>query len=142
MRLKPANAARLTMTQTCPSAYRLPDLHSLCPWVASFNPHHAEVAAASARWTLRYVGDIINDTARLAHFDQGYTELLCAWVYPYASADTLRVCCDLINLVYAVDELSDEQSGEDARSTVETLLHTFQEPTYNDGSVLCRMAIE
>lgn len=128
---------------TCtPNTYRLPDLHATCAWKSEFNPHHAEVLQASIQWALSYAYDIVKAPERLRHFESGQSELLCSWVYPYAAADKLRLCFDLVNLVYIVDEASDDQDGDTARETVRIVLRAMTDPAYENDAPMCRMSRE
>ena len=125
-----------------PCSYRLPDLLSLCPWEAPFNPHHEEAAAASSRWVLSYAPRVIEASDRLAFFEERGSELLCAWVFPYTGPEELRTCCDFINLTYIIDEVSDRQGGKAAKSMAAIVSNAMQDDAYDDGSVLCKMTKE
>lgn len=131
-----------TMSSPTPHSYRLPDLHFLCPWKASFNPHHGEAATASSEWVLSYAQSAIGSGDRLEFFQQKGSKLLAAWAYPYAGPEQLRTCCDFINLTYVIDEASDRQDGKDARSTAVTVLNTMKDNAYDDGTILCSMTKE
>lgn len=122
-----------------PRTYRLPDLHSICHWKASFNPHYDEARAASSAWVLSYN---VFTGKKLEFFKQGGSELLCAWAYPYAGVEQLRTACDFVNLLFTIDEISDEQSGKDAVDTGLIVLNTMKDDKYDDGSVLCKMTKE
>ncbi|KAF9060477.1 isoprenoid synthase domain-containing protein [Rhodocollybia butyracea] len=117
--------------------FTLPDL---IPVVSSLktgtNPHYKEAGAESAEWINSY--NVFTDS-RKAFFVQGCNELLVALTYPYAGYDQFRTCCDFVNLLFVVDEVSDEQNGEDARATGETLLNAMRDPEYDDGSTLCQI---
>lgn len=69
-------------------------------------------------------------------------KLLASYMYPYASYNAFRTCCDFINLLFAIDEISDDQSGKDARATGEIYLNTMRDSEWTDGSVLARMTQE
>lgn len=125
-----------------PQSYRLPDLHQLCPWRASFNPHYEEAATASSKWVLSYVYNAVESGEKLEFFERGGSELLCAYAYPYAAPEELRTCCDFVNLLFTIDEVSDRQDGKDAKFTAATVLNTMRDDSYDDGTVLCRMTKE
>ena len=61
-----------------------------------------------------------------AHFIQSSTELLVSYVYPYAGYEEFRTCCDLINLLFVVDEISDDQDADGVRETGEIFLTTMR----------------
>ena len=120
-------------------SYRLPDLHSVCPWTATVNPHYEEARAASAEWVLSYN---CFTGKKLEFFKQGGSELLCGWVYPYTGAEQLRTACDFVNLLFTIDEISDEQSGQGAKATGAVFLNTLKDDDFDDGSKLCKMTKE
>ena len=45
--------------------------------------------------------------------------LLAAYAYPYAPYKKFRQCCDLINMLYMMDDITDYQTEEEARKTME-----------------------
>ncbi|GJE85104.1 terpenoid synthase [Phanerochaete sordida] len=121
---------------TSSPSYRLPDLHSISTFTARFNVHHDEAAASSREWYLSY-----NPLTgkRLEFFKEGGSELLCAWAYPYAGLQHLRTACDFVNLLFTIDEITDDQSGPDALATGMCFLNTLKDDNFDDGSVLCQM---
>lgn len=128
-----------TMAET----FRLPDLLAMSPWqTGPVNPHLEDEGKASMQWALGYVYDIVKTKHRLEFFEKGQGGLLCAWVYPYASADKFRICCDIMYLVFAVDEFTDVQGGGDAQATMDSVIATFSEDSHDDDSALCLMTRE
>ncbi len=129
---------------TTPSnIYTLPDLHSMCPWRASLNPHHAAAAAASSAWVLSYdIFQLISDEKKHDFFIKRGSELLCAYAYPYAAQEMLRTACDFVNLLFTIDEVSDEQDGAGAQKTAQIVLCALSDESYDDDSVLCTMTKE
>lgn len=124
---------------TAPKTYALPDLAAVCTWKAAFNPHHDEAAAASSKWVL---GFGLFKGKKLEFFREGGSELLCSYVYYYADVEKLRTACDFVNLLFTVDEISDEQNARDARKTGDVVLNALKDENYDDGSPLCRMTKE
>ena len=123
-----------------PSYYILPDLFSLSTaFHDATNPFWKRASAESRRWVNSYA--VFADRRR-AFFFQGQSELLSSHCYPYAGYEEFRTCCDLINLLFVIDELSDEQDYGDARQTGDIFLHVMQDPTWSDGSKLARMTAE
>ena len=122
-----------------PKSYRLPNLHALCPYQASINPHYEKVAKASAQWVLSF--NVINGK-KLEFFREKNSQLLCAWTYPCAEPEKLRICCDFTNLLFAVDSISDDQNTEDAYHTGRIIVNTVKDDKFDDGSVLCKMTKE
>ena len=124
---------------TCTTSFVLPDLHSVTPFKGSFNPHYIEASAESSEWINSY--RVLSDKKR-AFFLQGGSELLCAHAYPYADYEQFRTTCDFVNLLFVVDEVSDEQNGTDARSTGRVYLQAMCDPDWDDGSKLSKMTKE
>ncbi|KAJ3553945.1 hypothetical protein NM688_g3358 [Phlebia brevispora] len=120
-------------------SYVLPDLHAICKWKSAFNPHHDEAAAQSSAWVLSFN---MFHGKKLQFFIEGGSELLCSYVYHYTGLDQLRTACDFVNLLFTIDEISDEQNGEDAHKTGDIVLNALKDPNYDDGSALCRMTKE
>ncbi|KAL1697045.1 isoprenoid synthase domain-containing protein [Schizophyllum commune] len=69
-------------------------------------------------------------------------ELLVSHCYPYAGYEEFRTCCDFVNLLFVVDEVSDEQSGHDARETGNVYLRTMHGSTVDEGTTLYQMTKE
>lgn len=124
---------------TSPRHFVLPDLLSLCPFQPMTNTHYIRGAAESRAWINAY--DVFTDKKR-AFFVQGCNELLVSYTYPYAGYETFRTCCDFVNLLFVVDEVSDEQNGADARHTGEISLNVMRNPSWDDGSKLAKMTRE
>ncbi|KAI0360074.1 terpenoid synthase [Trametes cingulata] len=121
------------------SSFVLPDLHAVTPFKGSFNPFYVEAAAESSEWVNSY--RILSDRKR-AFFLQGGSELLCAHAYPYADHERLRTTCDFVNLLFTVDEISDDQNGKDAHGTGLIFYNSMRDQDYDDGTTLCKMTKE
>lgn len=117
-------------------SFTLPDLLAICPLQGRTNPHYEAAAAESSAWVLSFN---VFSNRKQDFFVSGGSELLCSHAYPYAGHEELRTCCDFVNLLFTVDEISDEQNGQDAYKTGLVLLKSLRDPEYNDGSVLCTM---
>ncbi|KAI0307215.1 terpenoid synthase [Multifurca ochricompacta] len=122
------------------SSYILPDLFSLSTTFRdATNPFWKRASAESRRWVNSYA--VFADRRR-AFFFQGQSELLSSHCYPYAGYEQFRTCCDLVNLLFVIDELSDEQCYGDARHTGDIFLRVMRDPTWSDGSKLARMTTD
>ncbi|KAK1219384.1 Sesquiterpene synthase 10 [Marasmius sp. AFHP31] len=119
------------MPMRLPRQFLLPDLLAICPLKGSFNPHYRDAAAESSDWINSY--NVFTDRKR-AYFVQGCNELLVAHCYPYASFECFRTCCDFVNLLFVVDEVSDEQNGRDAAVTGNIFLEAMRDPEYRNSS--------
>ncbi|KZT28204.1 terpenoid synthase [Neolentinus lepideus HHB14362 ss-1] len=118
---------------------RLPDLFAVCPFKGSTNPHYAEVRRESSDWVVKHSAVT---GKQLQHILMGNVELLASYMYPLADRDRFRTCCDFINLLYAIDEISDVQSSEDARKTGFVCLNAMKDDKWDDGSALAKMSKE
>ncbi|KAH9945295.1 terpenoid synthase [Epithele typhae] len=122
-----------------PTQFTLPNLYAMCPLEGSTSEHYEKAAAESRAWVNNYH---LFKGAKLAFFLQGNNELLVSHTYPYAPFAQFRTCCDFVNLLFVVDEVSDEQDGIGARATGEVYLNAMRHPDWNDGSVLAKMTLE
>ncbi|EMD34166.1 hypothetical protein CERSUDRAFT_98094 [Gelatoporia subvermispora B] len=127
------------MSSTSQQQFFLPDLLSICPLKGSTNPHYTQAAAESSAWINSY--NLFTDRKR-AFFIQGSNELLVSHTYPYAGYEQFRTCCDFVNLLFVVDEVSDEQDGKDARGTGNVFLKAMCDADWDDGSPLAKMTKE
>ncbi|KAL0954655.1 hypothetical protein HGRIS_003606 [Hohenbuehelia grisea] len=118
------------------SQFVLPDLLSMCPLEGFTNPHYERAAEESRAWINSY--NVFTDRKR-AFFVQGCNELLVSHTFPYAGYEEFRTCCDLVNLLFVIDEVSDDQSGKDARATGQVFLNALGDPEWNDNSLLSRI---
>ncbi|KAL1668106.1 isoprenoid synthase domain-containing protein [Schizophyllum commune] len=118
-----------------PSHFILPDLKS--PVCALFpkatNPHYGAVSEESREWIDSFA--FFPDKKRV-QFQQCIFELLASHSYPYADYSKFRVCCDFLNLVFALDEVSDEQNGSDARETMNVYVRAMRGLTIDEGTKL------
>lgn len=132
----------MQITHTTPSreSYIIPDLLRLStPFTSSMNIHWVKAASESSAWVSRY--NVFTDQ-KLTEFVSYSLELLVAYTYPHANYDTFRTCCDFMNLVFVIDEISDVQNGEDAGITGEVYLNALRDPEWTDGSALAEMTKE
>ena len=119
-------------------SYELPDLFISCPFTFAQNKPYANLGPESAAWINSYnalPSQKQQDLARCC------ADLLVRNAYPYAAYEQLRICCDFVNLLFVVDEVSDEQNGKDARETGEKYLRTLSGLPC-DGSALSRITEE
>ncbi|EAU85540.1 hypothetical protein CC1G_06441 [Coprinopsis cinerea okayama7 len=119
--------------------FTLPDLFSICPLQDATNPWYKQAAAESRAWINSY--NIFTDRKR-AFFIQGSNELLCSHVYAYAGYEQFRTCCDFVNLLFVVDEISDDQNGQDARATGRIFVNAMRDAHWDDGSILAKITHE
>ncbi|KAF7773405.1 hypothetical protein Agabi119p4_5572 [Agaricus bisporus var. burnettii] len=122
-----------------PQQFILPDLLSSCPLEDGLNPHYREAAAESRTWINSF--NIFSNRKR-ADFIQGLNELLCSHVYCYAGYEEFRTTCDFVNVLFVVDEISDEQSGKDARATGLSYAESMRNADWDDNSVVAKITKE
>ncbi|KAF8348882.1 isoprenoid synthase domain-containing protein [Amanita rubescens] len=114
----------------------LPDLKSQCPFKGSVNPYYLDASAESRAWINSF--NVFTDRKQ-AFFIQGCNELLVSHTYPYAGYEQFRTACDFVNLLFVIDELSDDMNGADARSILHTYICALQDPDWDDGSVVAQI---
>ena len=122
-----------------PNKIVLPDLLSICSIRGSTNPHYEAAAAESRAWVKSFN---IFRGEKLAFLLNGSSELLVSHTYPYAEYEQFRTACDFVNLLFVVDEVSDDQNGKDARQTGIVYLNVMRDPAWDDGSKLAQMTRE
>ncbi|KAH8100908.1 terpenoid synthase [Cristinia sonorae] len=119
-----------------PTSFTVPDLHAVCPFKGSTNPHYAKASEESSKWIASFK---LLSEEKLAFFKKSGAELLCSHVYCYTGYQQLRTCCDFVNLLFTIDEVSDDQNGEDASKTGRVFIEALRNPDFDDGSALCAM---
>lgn len=93
----------------------------------------------SSAWITSF--NMFKDRKREFFLQMG-SELLCAHVYWYADFERFRACCDFVNILFTLDEISDEQNEKDARKTGLVFLSALRDASFDDGSRLCKMSQE
>ena len=126
-------------TTPMPAKFVLPDLFSICPIKGSTSPYYEAAAAESRAWVNAFN---VFHGEKLKFFLTGSNELLVSHTYPYAEYEQFRTACDFVNLLFVVDEVSDDQNGKDARKTGMVYLNVMRDPTWDDGSKLAQMTRE
>ncbi|EMD33349.1 hypothetical protein CERSUDRAFT_160256, partial [Gelatoporia subvermispora B] len=127
------------MSSPCPLVtieYVLPDLFKLCPLKPLLNPHYSQVALESSVWINSFG---IFAGCKLDDFMRGGSELLCARTYPDADYDKLRICCDFVNALFAVDDITDEQDEGGARTTGTVFLDAMRDSRWDSGTSIGRL---
>lgn len=118
----------------------LPDLRAACPLkFGAANPHYERAGTESRAW---FSSQNILSGKRDPIASCGYNELLCSRVYPYANYKEFRACCDFINLLYVIDDLTDEMNGEDAADACDMSYQSMVDPGFDDVSPIARMTRE
>ena len=68
-------------------------------------------------------------------------ELLVSHCYPYAGYEEFRTVCDLMNILFVLDDLCDDLGGADARTTGYKFVNGMRDNTFDD-TVLSRITRE
>ncbi|TFK47565.1 terpenoid synthase [Heliocybe sulcata] len=117
--------------------FQLPDGLVNWPWSRQLNVHYRVVKAESDAWIQSF--DALDDRAQRA-FDKCNFSLLACLAYPAADKDRARAACDLMNLFFLFDELSDvaneREVQEQADAILDALRHPFKHPDVNNRSTL------
>lgn len=115
--------------------FRLPDFLSMCPTKPSVKEDFKQAGAESLAWFDSF--DVLSARKRKA-FIQSDADLLVAYTYPYSGDVEYRTCLDFISLLFALDEITDDQNAADARKTMASFLHTLDGDAC-DGTIISRM---
>jgi hypothetical protein len=99
--------------------YRIPDLHAGWPFLKMLNPLYSEVAADSLKWISSYQLFTSKQQDKFSKIKAG---MLGAFAYPVHDRKDLRLGCDLLNLLYVVDEVSDLLDGAEAKELAAKIL--------------------
>ena len=71
------------------------------------------------------------------------SELLATlWDFHFKSFNYVPKYYFQVNLLFVVDEVSDDQNGRDARATGRVLVNAMKYPDWDDGSVLAKVTKE
>lgn len=120
-RASPTNLLFSAMAIT--RSFKMPDLLSICHFPSSMSPDSAKASADSIEWICSTEALGTNDEGANkrwhGYFSQAGGTLLASYVYCYTPYEKLRLCCDLVNVLFAMDEITDTQSGAEARGTME-----------------------
>ena len=104
-------------------SFHLPDIHHDWPFPRIDNPHYAEVAQDSMRWAESFK---IFSGARQRSFQAILPSLLGSMAYPNHSRVHFRTACDLMTILFAVDEISDRLNPEEAKVIADTVLDALR----------------
>lgn len=135
-----------TETVSVPDTIIIPDLVSHCDFSIHCNPKVETAVEESKAWLfehgqlgekrknafrgLKAGGEIpgpLEFPAR-STADSLFSELT-SMCYPYANFDQLRVCCDFMNYLFHLDDLSDDMTHLGTRSIANDIMNTLYCPT-------------
>ena len=120
------------------SSIYLPDLIKACPFTFATNPNYAEIAPQSSAWFDKF--NAVTSLKRSAII-QASSELLSSYAYPYAGPEAFRTCCDFVTVLFALDEITDDEKGVDALTTGQRFLKVLESKPH-DEHVISRLSEE
>lgn len=122
--------------------YTIPNLIECCQagmTVGLVNPHYKTASVESKAWVNSF--GLFTPRQRLI-FDKTDGGLLAAYAWPTADYEKFRTACDFMNLLWVVDEISDDQSGAEVIHTGEIWVKSMRDPNWHHDSELCRASRE
>lgn len=118
----------------------LPDLITSCPFPRGTNPHFDRASSESATWVDGY--NIFSEAdSKRAYLIMSNGSLLASYVYPYSDYDKFRISCDFMNLLFALDEISDGHDKAGGYAMVDMFVNALNDKPC-DGSLVSRITKE
>ncbi|KAG0699171.1 terpene synthase [Suillus ampliporus] len=108
-----------------PTEFVLPDLLSDCHYPLRVNPHCHPVSRASEQWLFTEACVVEPEMTKFRSLPLGDCTAAC---YPDADASHLRVCVDVINWSFTLDDRLDDGDIDDARGMRECCISAFRDP--------------
>ncbi|KAL4267509.1 Isoprenoid synthase domain superfamily protein [Pleurotus pulmonarius] len=103
------------------------------------NPRHDDARRASSAWLRGY--KVLSEEKQVLH-ELDNSELLASLAYPYSSFEQLCLVCDLFNILYVLDTVTDDQDPDTARATCNVLLAAFKDLSLDSGSKLSKLTVD
>lgn len=122
-------------SSSTPVTFKLPDFVSISNLTSSVKKDFKKAGAESLAWFDSFK---VLSARKLEMFIKSDADLLVAYTYPYAGDEEYRTCLDFISLLFALDEITDDQNADEARSTMASFLATLDGEAC-DGSIISRM---
>ncbi|KDQ58781.1 hypothetical protein JAAARDRAFT_47108 [Jaapia argillacea MUCL 33604] len=121
----PITTSVTATSQLHPTKIIIPDLVSHCTLKLRINRHHKEAAKSSERWLFRHGN--LNEERRTAFrgLKAGFLTSMC---YPGAGYPQLQVCCDFMNLLFHLDDITDDLDHRGARSVRDEVMGCLVQP--------------
>ena len=105
----------------------LPDLITPCPFTQGANSHFERASAESVKWVDGYNIFPKTDSKR-AYLIMSNGSLLASYVYPSASYEDFRVCCDFMNWLFHLDNISDGMMRKGTEELADTVMNALWFP--------------
>ncbi|KAF7333960.1 Terpene cyclase [Mycena sanguinolenta] len=96
------------------SVLRLPDIHERWPFPVAYNRWEDPVSAETLAW-LESLSILSAAELKKYHGRINFCNFSAMTYAHFADMEQFRVACDLINLLFVVDDITDEMSAEEAR---------------------------
>ena len=103
----------------------IPDLVSHCTFQLRQNPHGKKVGTASEHWLTRN-GNLSHKKQKALHGLK--CGLLTAMCYPDCPEYELRVCCDYLNYLFHLDNISDGMMRAGTEELADTVMNALWFP--------------
>lgn len=108
-----------------PNKIIIPDLVSHCTFPVRCNRHHKQASVESKQW-LFHGGNLDEKRRNAFHgLKAGYLTSMC---YPNAGFPQLRVCCDFMNYLFHLDNISDDMNDQGTLGTAVQVLNVLYHP--------------
>ncbi|EJD04456.1 terpenoid synthase [Fomitiporia mediterranea MF3/22] len=110
----------------------VPDLLSLIPYTwDKCNPLYSPDKRESIEWMLKY--NVLTNHRR-NRLDGLNVELSGAYQYPSSNAEGLRIATDFVMILFTVDEFTDVQDADSAKTTRDVFVNALNGVSSNDKS--------
>jgi len=118
----------------------LPDLVSHCDFEIHMNPNVKEASAQAKEWLFEH--GKLSEHRKNAFRDLKAGELT-SMCYPAADMERLRVCCDFMNYLFHVDDLSDDMDKVGTAGIGNEVMNTLYHPySWQPSTRLGRMTAD
>ncbi|KAF8919623.1 terpenoid synthase [Mucidula mucida] len=108
-----------------PAKLYFPDILESWPWPRRINSYFAEVKVESDKWI---EGFRAFDARGVKAFNKCNFGLLSSIAYPIASREHLRTGCDLMNLFFVFDDITDEADVETVQELANNVMDALRHP--------------
>ena len=123
-----------------PIQFIIPDLFSACPFQSSLSsPYYNEAIAASTAWANSY--DMFTERQRV-QLNMSPGPFLASRCYPYAGVEQSRVACDFLNILFIVDDMTDDEDREGVLLMGQIWVRTLVDADWDAGSEFARFSRE
>ncbi|KAF8580583.1 terpenoid synthase [Ramaria rubella] len=110
------------------SFFRLPDLISHCPFRPAYHKNGDILAAASGKWFENGRHGLTEDMRR--HVRESRFGQLAAYCYNECEDHRFRVVCDFLNVLFLLDDFSDDLKTKDTEILADVVMNAFTFPQF------------